>query len=226
MRKLVIAIVVLALILVVVDRGGDYAAERVAADNLKSSQNLQSGPDVDIHGLPFLTQFASGNYDHVSVDADNVPIGRNASVFELSHLHVDLNQLSVNRGFSDFHVNSATVTGLLDYADLSTRLGIKVRYAGDGRIEASKRFSALGRTFRPEISVRPNIANGVLGFGKASINNVGQLGDTVTQALTKFFDVKVPFQGIPFDVTVRSLRADAKGLELSLVGSDLSYSAR
>src|ERR1700712_5607103 len=78
LRRFVILVVVLAVLLSVLDRGGDYVAERVAADNLQSSQHLTSRPDVTIHGVPFLTQFVQGDYDHVSVDADGLPVAGGA----------------------------------------------------------------------------------------------------------------------------------------------------
>jgi hypothetical protein len=223
-RRLVIALLVLIVLLVIADRGGDYTAERVAADKLKTSQNLQTTPDVTIHGVPFLTQFASGKYDHISVTADEVPIGASSSRAQLSRLDVDLNQVTVSKSFSTIHVKSATADATIDYHDLSQLLGITVRYAGGDRIKASKKFTVLGRTVNPTISVRPVFANGALAFAKSRINGLGQLGSDVSTVLKRLFSTPVPFHGIPFDVTVRTLHVDSGGLEIDLVGSNLDYS--
>jgi hypothetical protein len=223
-RRLVIALLVLVVLLVVADRGGDYVAERVAADKLKTSQNLATTPDVTIHGVPFLTQFASGKYDHINVTANDVPIGSKSRAAQLSHLDVDLNQVTVSKSFGHIHVNSATANGTIDYHDLSRLLGITVRYAGGDRIKASKKFSVLGKTVNPTITVRPVFANGALAFAKSQINGLGQLGSEASSVLKKLFSTPVPFQGIPFEITVRTVHVDSGGLEIDLVGSDLDYS--
>ena len=223
-RVLLIVVLVLAVLLVVLDRGGKYVAERVAADNLQSSQHLPSRPDVTIHGVPFLTQFASGHYDHVSVDADGLPVADGA--VRISHLHVDLNQLTVSRNFSTFHANSATATATLGYPELSRRLGIDVSYAGGNRIRASKSFDLpVVGTVSPTISVRPSLVNGALTFGTSTINGAGSQLGIVADALHKLFDVSIPLDGLPFDIKVRSLVADATGVHADLVGSDLTYSS-
>jgi hypothetical protein len=223
-RRLIFALVVLLVLVVIADRGGDYVAERVAADKLKTSQNLTTTPDVTIHGVPFLTQFASGKYDHINVTANDVPIGGKSDTAQLSRLDVDLNQVTVSKSFSRIHVNSATASGTIDYHDLSHLLGITVRYAGGDRIKASKKFTVLGKTFNPTISVRPVFANGALAFAKSQINSLGQLGGEASSVLKKLFSTPVPLDGIPFDVTVRTLHVDSGGLEIDLAGSDLTYS--
>ena len=222
-RRLVVLVVALAVLLVVLDRGGDYIGERIAADNLQSSQHLGSRPDVSIDGVPFLTQFARGKYDHVSVDAADLPVADGA--VKVSHLHVDLNQLTVSRNFKTFHVASATADATVTYADLSARLGVTVRYAGNNRITASKSIDLpVVGTISPTISVRPELVNGALTFGRSSINGAGDNLGAVSTVLNKIFDVQIPFDGLPFDIKVRSVTVDAKGLHAQFVGSDLTYS--
>ena len=216
-------VVVLAVVLIVLDRGGDYIAERIAADNLKSSQHLTSRPDVSIDGVPFLTQFARGKYDHVAVDADDLPVADGA--VQVSHLHVDLNQLVVSRDFKTFHVSSATAAATITYADLSTRLGVTVRYAGNNRVTASKTIDLpVVGTISPSISVRPELVNGALTFGRSSINGAGDNLGAVSTVLNKIFDVRIPFDGLPFEIKVRSVTVDATGLHARFVGADLTYS--
>ncbi|MEV6123638.1 DUF2993 domain-containing protein [Streptomyces sp. NPDC052077] len=66
-RALLIAVVVLGVLLVVVDRVAAHVAEGVAADRLRASENLSSTPDVSIKGFPFLTQWARGEVDDVEI---------------------------------------------------------------------------------------------------------------------------------------------------------------
>lgn len=221
-RRLAITVVVLLALLVLADRGGDAVAEHIAADNLQKSQHLPSTPDVSIDGVPFLTQLASGNYEHVSADVTDLPIANGA--VDLSSLHVDLNQVQIRDSFRRFHVNSVTAHALIDYAELSRRLGVTVRYAGHDRISASTAITVLGQRFTPTISVMPVFVNGALSFTKSTIDGADNTAGTVMQTLGQIFDPsKLPLENIPFGIRVNGLSVDAKGLELSLAGADVTY---
>lgn len=222
-RRLAITLVALLALLVLADRGGNAIAEHIAADNLQKSQHLASTPDVTIDGVPFLTQLASGDYDHVSADAHDLPIAGGA--VDLSSLHVDLNQVQIRDSFRHYHVNSVTAHGLIDYAELSKRLGVTVRYAGHNRVRASMAITIMGHTFAPSISVMPVFVNGALSFTKSTINGADNTVGTVMDTLGQIFDPsKLPLQGIPFDIRVNGLSVDSRGLELNLVGADVTYS--
>lgn len=221
-RRLVITLVVLLALLVLADRGGNAVAEHIAADTLQKSQHLPAPPDVSIDGVPFLTQLASGDYGHVSADVTDLPIANGA--LDLSRLHVDLNQVQIRNSFRHFHVNSVTAHGLIDYAELSRRLGVTVRYAGHDRIRASTAITILGHRFTPTISVMPVFVNGALSFTKSTVDGADNTVGTVMQTLGQLFDPsKLPLQNIPFDIRVNGLSVDAEGLELDLVGADVTY---
>src|SRR6476619_6753226 len=57
-------------------------------------QHLDSGPDVDIDGFPFLTQLVEGHYDEITVTATDVPVGA-AQRLMISRLRVVLHDLTV-----------------------------------------------------------------------------------------------------------------------------------
>src|SRR5690242_11806377 len=121
-RRLLIGVVVLLVLLLAADRIGKYAAEQVAGDTIQNSQHLQSRPDVEVAGFPFLTQFASGDYGEITLTAADVPVGSSSTPLRLSRLRVILHDVTVSRNFSSFHANSATASGLIGYADLGKAL--------------------------------------------------------------------------------------------------------
>src|SRR5256885_4227247 len=96
-RWIGIGVVVLLVLLLIADRVGVAVAERVAGDTLESSEHLNSRPDVDIAGFPFLTQVATGNYDKITVTADDVTVGQQIHLLEISRLVVVLHDLTVSR---------------------------------------------------------------------------------------------------------------------------------
>lgn len=223
-RRLLIALVVLVALLVAADRGGDWLAERAAADTIQSAQNLPQRPSVDITGFPFLTQLAAGDFSKIIITDQDVPVGGSGVQLHVSSVRVVLHDVSVARNFSSAHARAAQATATVDYADLSALLGAQVHYDSSGRITATKTISFAGQSLHGSISAKPRITNGVLSFADAQINNLGSLGRAVADLLTKVFDVQLPFNGLPFHVRVRSLHADASGLHLALTGADLTYS--
>lgn len=224
LRALVITLVVLAALLVGADRVGLYIAERAAGDTIQSSQHLGSRPSVDIAGFPFLTQLAAGKSDEITVSAKDVPVGQDPHVLAISQVRVVLHRVSASRDFSSFHADTAEATALVSYAELGHTLGIDIHYAGDGRIKASKQITVLGQSVQAGISAQPRLVNGALAFGATSINGLGELGGGVSSVLNKVFALNIPLHGIPFDIRVQSLRVDARGVQLALTGSNLSYS--
>jgi hypothetical protein len=221
-RRLVITLVVLVVLFVAADRIGDYVAVRAAATTLKNSQHLDSTPSVDIAGFPFLTQLASGDFDTITVGADDVPVdgGRVA----ISRLHVVLHGVHVPRNFDRVQADRADATARIGYAELSRLLGGTVSYVLDGRVRARVSVSALGRTVSGSITARPQLRGASLGFGDTRIDGAaGNLAAALTRALNRVFDLRLPLTDIPFKVQVRSLQATAAGIELTLTGSDLEY---
>jgi hypothetical protein len=223
LRALLITVLVLVVLLVVADRVGAAVAERVAADTIQRSQHLDQRPDVDVPGIPFLTQLASGTFDKVTIHANDVAIGNSAHTLDISHVAVDLDHVTVPRDFSAVHARTAHATGLISYQQLGRVLGIDVTYRGGGRVRAEKTITVLGQTFQAGITATPQLVDGALGFGAAAVNGVSGVGQDVIDGLTKVFDLRVPFDRFPFGVRVRSLQATAQGISLALDGSNLSY---
>ena len=71
-KILAIFVVVWAVVLIGLDRGGKYLAEYEAAKAIQNSQHLSSRPDVSLNGVPFLTQLIGGEFDDVTIDANGV----------------------------------------------------------------------------------------------------------------------------------------------------------
>jgi hypothetical protein len=222
-RRILITLVVLLVLLVLADRVGAYIAEKAAGDALQKSQNLDSKPEVDIAGFPFLTQLAAGDFDKISITAKDVPVGPGDTALPITHLDVVLHGVTVSNNFSTFRASRADATARIDYADLSRALHSTVTYIGNGRIRARASVSALGRTVSGSITAKPELHDRSLGFGSTQIDGAGGLAAQVTQELGKVFSVDLPLTNIPFSVQVTSLQATKQGILLQLAGRDITY---
>lgn len=73
MRGFLITLAVLVVLLVGVDFGARWVAQDRVATELQQQLKLDAEPDVAIHGFPFLTQAASGEYGSVTLTAEHIP---------------------------------------------------------------------------------------------------------------------------------------------------------
>jgi hypothetical protein len=222
-RWLIIGVVTLVAVAIAADRIGVVVAEGVAGDTLQSSQHLRSSPDVDIAGFPFLTQLATGHYDKITVTATDVPLGRGAHGLALSRLQVVLHDLDVSRSFSRFHAATADATATIGFAELGNVLDVELSYAGDGRIQGTKTISLAWQTVHARVTATPRLDNGRMGFADTSVSGLQGLTGAVVDAIVREFDLRIPLQGIPFQVRLQSLRVDPSGVIITLTGSDLLY---
>ena len=68
MRKLVVSLIILAILIVVVDRVAVIGVQREIANQIESKYDLAGTPAVQIKGLPFLTQAISGRYEEIAIE--------------------------------------------------------------------------------------------------------------------------------------------------------------
>lgn len=219
MRKLVIGLVITLVILIGLDRVGVYVAEQAAADTLKNSQHLQDQPDVSIDGFPFLTQLVRGDFDRITATVHGIELGRSGQSIRMERLHVVLHSLRVSRDLATVRARTADADGLVTYADLGRPFGATIRYLGDGRVTVTKSVTVLGRTETGSVTVTPTLVDGALALGQGSANGL----DRVLRLVQRALDVRLPLNGIPFGITVRTLAARPDGVHLALTGTDLVY---
>jgi hypothetical protein len=86
-RRLVITLAILIGLLVAADFGAAAIFEYQVSTRARSEFNLADDPAVKVGGFSFLAQAISGEYDHVTVDANGVPV--NDTLRDVG-VHVDL----------------------------------------------------------------------------------------------------------------------------------------
>lgn len=73
MRRLTVIVLVLLVLAIATDVVARMVAERVLTREIAASAQLVNDPEVDIHGVPFLTQVIGGRYREVTIAASGVP---------------------------------------------------------------------------------------------------------------------------------------------------------
>ena len=124
MRKLLIALVVLAVLFVAVDRIALVIAEDEIASRIATAYSLPTDPGVSITGFPFLTQVVSGNYQQIGVTADQIQsdgVTLHDLNVHLTGVHATISQI-LGSGSSMVTADRAAGTALVDFATVKQRL--------------------------------------------------------------------------------------------------------
>ncbi|WP_020520656.1 LmeA family phospholipid-binding protein [Catelliglobosispora koreensis] len=144
MRKLLVTVGVLVIVVGVALGIGDrlaasYAEEQIAKQvsaNLASRNITAAPPDVEIVGIPFLTQVMAGNYDEIVLNLRDLRGGvLPLPVLEVHAYDVRASLDGLRDGTEKPVATRMTGTGTLSYADLAKASGLKdVSLGGDGEL--------------------------------------------------------------------------------------------
>ena len=215
----------LLVLLVAADRVGVAVTERVLADELQRSGGFASPPDVEVHGVPFLTQALAGRYDRIDVVARDVPAG------EVAGTPVTLPRLSATlRGarvpLSD--ALSGTVTTVpVDRVDARALVpfevverssdvdGLAVAAEGD-RLRLAGSVRVLGRDVSGSALSRLTVDDGEVVVTAESFDVGSDLASRLlTRALEGRFDVRVPVGTLPYGLRVDDVAVQPDGLAVT-----------
>jgi hypothetical protein len=214
-RNLTIALVVLLGLLIGADRVAASVAESQLASKIQQSQKLSQKPAVSIGGFPFLTQVASRDFGHATIDIHDL----DARGVPISHIHVDLTGVHVSSGYNSATVDNLVGTASLTYAAVSTAL---TKDAAIGQVTVAKSstagqvtaaYSLVGVQVTADVQVTLLTGN-VLEFKAVKVHSdLGTFG--LDQNL---FDTKVPIAGLPFGMQLRTLQLNASSVDITATG--------
>lgn len=223
MRKLAIILVSVLVVLVIGDRVADYAAEKAVASTIQDSDHLQSEPDVDIKGFPFLTQMITRDLDDVTITAKNVPTSDNANALLISRVTADMRDVKVDLSLDRVTIGTGHATALIRYADLTKALGFTFSYAGNGKVTADRSITILGHTYDAGVTISPQLAGGALDLTSALSGGHG-VPTSVLARIADLLGANIPLDRIPFGLNLQSVAATSAGISITLGGHNVTIS--
>jgi hypothetical protein len=167
MRRLVIAVGILAVLLVVADRVGAVVAARAVSKQVQNASETPNQPEVDVNGFPFLTQAFGGKYRDIRVKLDDLTAGPLHQVkvdARLRGVHAPLSEVA-NGHLDSVPVDDVDGTVAVPYDQLARASGVPglTIQPGDGGLKLSGQFSVLGQSISASAVAKVTIgANGVL----------------------------------------------------------------
>ncbi|MFI6602826.1 DUF2993 domain-containing protein [Nonomuraea sp. NPDC050536] len=217
MRKLIIFLIVLAVLLVAVDRVAVAGVQRDLANRIAAATDLSGTPTVTIEGIPFLTQAISGHYPEVRFNLGTLTYGgvpvRNlqGAAYDVTAPLTDVLQNKPN-----IRAGRVAVRGTLTRETIDKYAPQGVKITGNGQhLVASGEVTVGVQKVRFTAEMRVEVADGGIKLRAEKIEGV-------PDALAQFVGYTIPFKGkLPFDVKITGVRNVADGLEFSAEATDV-----
>jgi hypothetical protein len=224
MRKLLIAVGVLLVILVIIDRVGVVLAEDQISSRIATAYGLPADPGVSISGFPFLTQVVSGDYQQISVTADEIQADgatlHNLNV-HFTGVHATVSQV-LGSGTSTVTADSATGTALVDFATVDQRLPQGLKVAPDGN---NLKLTGTVSYHGIPVPVSATVALRVTGAGikVIPVNVTVAGGVSVPGSYTSQLHVVVPLSNLPLHLRLTSVRVTPDGVQIGAVARNVQF---
>jgi hypothetical protein len=218
MRKFLIVIPLLIVVLIAIDRASVLLAEREIGSRVQSAYDLPTRPGVSVHGFPFLTQVASGDYQEIDVSikvakADGVQVRDIHARFTGVHA-----PLSLLFGQNSAHVTAtqATGTALIPYSQVERRLPGGIKLSGDG-----SNVRVTGET--PLGTIEGTARLGVTGSGISIAPQHITVDGVSAGALASRFTSVIPVGQLPLHLSVTAVHPGRDGLVVAVVGHNVAF---
>jgi hypothetical protein len=241
MITFVVLLVLIVAALVVADRVGVAYAERAIGDRvsqqLTARQATAEKPDVDIQGVPFLTQVLAGRYEEIRILLTDFsgPAGNGKNIkmpsLDIRATDVSAPLNSIRSGTGDIVAGTVAGTGTIGYADLAELIGqpgVKLAER-DGKIVGTVPIQALGQTVTASGTASLAVNDGVVSVTFTDVKAAGLPDIPLVRSLVDGYakrlaiDLKVP--ALPLGLKVRKVEPTPDGLVVTAGASNVSLSS-
>lgn len=225
MRKLVVAVVMLAILLVVLDRVAVVGVQREIARQIEAQYDLAQPPSVQVKGLPFLTQAFSGRYEEIAigigeVEREGVQLERiDATLYGVTAPLADLIQ---NAAAAKIGADRVVGTVVISRRTLSAHApkGIKVEGAGDDKLRVSGNVTVLGNQVPVTADMKIEMIKDGIRLTPASVRLAGAIPVPNPERLISF---TVPVKNLPLNLRITRVTSTSEGLAVQGTASDVSF---
>lgn len=219
MRKFLISLVILVVVLIVIDRAGAFLASREIGSKIQSAYSLPVRPGVSIHGFPFLTQVASGNYQEVDVTISRASAGgvqlRDITA-RFTGVHAPVGLL-FGQNASAVRAGRATGTALIPFSQVQLKLPKGIRLSADG----GNTLRVTGTTALGAITGSARL--GVTRSGGISVTPEGlRVAGISAGSLIPRFTFVIPVV-LPLHLAVSGVHVNGGGLVVTATGRSVGF---
>ena len=225
LRNTIIALVVLLVVLVAVDRLAAFYVQGRIASQIQD-QGFPAKPSVSIKGFPFLTQVISRHFQEVQISSQNVQAGP----VKIKSINATMSDVRMNSGYSAGTVGSLSGTGVITFGSMTHAIG---NLAGG---QLGQAIGGSGLKLKPVSSDEVKASISLLGLFNASatwqiirvngheikvhlVSNNGLPGAIINQAR----NIKVPIPKLPLGMKIQSVVVTSAGITIRVTGHDVAF---
>jgi hypothetical protein len=233
LRRILIVLVVLGVLLVVVDRVGAWAAQRVVAEQvageLAESQVNSAPPEVTVNGVPFLTQVAAGRYESVTLrlrDVGSGPIRLPTVELTATGVTAPASTLIERDGpINAERVDGIATIGYASVAALTEQEGLELSAGEGGELRVRLPTELLNTQV---VLVGTADMEVVEGGVRLRVNELEVEqpplppgAEPLVEDLAQRLAVDVELPPLPYGLTLESVRAESAGLAVGVSAVDV-----
>lgn len=222
-----VLLVVLGILLAVADRVGAHYAEREIATRVAARMQEQgitsTTPEVEVAGVPFLTQVAAGRYDEIELTMRDLKGGTlPLPLLTVTAYDVEAPLQELIDGTA--HPVAARVDGTatVSYASLveaSGLTGITLRSAGPDVVQVSGKVPIVGEVSG---SAQVTIVDGKV---RLKVTELKASGGAVSQTLINTYRdrlaVTLTLPKLPFNLRLEGVQTEPTGLDVAFTATDV-----
>lgn len=226
-RKLIVALVVLALLLVGADIAGRLIAQQKASQAIATKLATATEPSVRIHGFSFLLQAVGGDYSHITATSNDLTVGPVNQVSAQVDLYDVTLPLSDALGgkVEELTAKRAQLRAVIPGDQLTALLqqpGMTLAPAADGTVRVSTTIAVDGRTFPITVDVGITIADGSLTLTARPITAAGvQVPAALAGELQKRLTTSIPLRSLPFPLDNATVTAQDGNLVVAATADNV-----
>ncbi len=224
LRNTIIALLVLIVVLVAVDRLAAFYVQGRIASQIQD-EGFSSKPDVSIKGFPFLTQVISRHFQDVQISSSKVKAGP----VEIQSINAHLSNVRLNSGFSGGTVGHLSGAGVIAFGSLSSAIG---SLAGGGQL--GQLVGAAGLTLKPVGSHKVKASINLLITGSATWRITRVSGTEIKVhlvsssglpggLLSSISNIPVPIPKLPLGMKIQSVTVTPAGISVRVTGNGVAF---
>jgi hypothetical protein len=215
-RRLLVFLIVVAGLVVAADRAAAWEAGQLVSDRLARAYQLDRPPDVQVQGIPFLTQWSSGHYQEVDVRLPTVTTS-NVSITNLSaqlHTVTMAAFATTSADVAGARIGEVDAQGVVPYANVPLPQGFQLTVRGD-QLQLSGSVSAGGVSVPVSAAASISAQNGSLLLTATSVNVPGAVGRLALSALNQQLRAASRALQLPLGARLDAVSVTPDGLSVS-----------
>ncbi|GAA0985192.1 DUF2993 domain-containing protein [Acrocarpospora macrocephala] len=223
MRKILVSVLLLAIVLVVLDRVAVVGVQREVARQIEAAYDLSATPTVTVNGIPFLTQAIAGRYEEVTIEMGDITqegvslSSVNATLYGVQAPLMDLIQ---NAESVDLRAERVTGSVVVSYKTLDARAprGIKVNGGNNNTVQISGNLTVLGQTVPVTADMKVALVKDAIRVTPESVKIAGGVPVPNAERLVSF---TIPIKDLPLNLKLTKVSPTEAGLLLQGTASDV-----